>query len=131
MKRKLTYKIQLLTYNGENSTSRCKVWFMSDPLECMHDAREWVHWLACQLSSSFAYRILEFTQDSGDYFNYVYEFPVYVQHPIECIHWPPQPLTLSIKKKRLQERHALGFFYEYPERSHGVYSTNLLRGPKF
>lgn len=128
MKHQLTYKVQLLTYYGETSFHRSKVWFTTDLFLCMHDALEFVHWFACQLSTSFAYRILEFS--SQDEFTYVHAFPVNVQPPIECLHYPPQPLTLSIKKKRREDRHSLGYYYEYPD-TPVLYRSNTLNLPKF
>lgn len=105
MTSQLMYKVQLLHPYGS------EVIMTSEPLECMHDVREFVHWLSCQLSSTFRYRIIEFTSLDG--IDYAHSHPIMEKKPTHCVYWPPQPLFLYIKKKRREERSRLGLYYEY------------------
>ncbi len=123
------YKVQLLAYYGEQSLKNPEVVTTTDPLDCLHDAHEFVHWFACQLSTSFAYRIIEFCEQ-GD-FRYVNAYPINVQSPIDCIYCPPRPLYLHIKKKRVVDRHREGLFYEYPDNPRGIYRNTSLQCPRF
>ena len=120
----LHYKVQLLTYQGEGTVQKCKPWYTTDPLSCMHDAHEFVHWFACKVSTPFVYRIIEFAEDG--HFRYVHPYPVQMQSPIDCVYSPPSPLYMHIKKKRLIDRHKAGYFYEFPESSTCVFKSTPL-----
>lgn len=120
----LFYKVQLLTYSGENRIQNCKPWFITERLSCMHDAHEFVHWFACKVSSSFAYRIFDFSEDKD--LRYIHPYAVQIQSPIECLYSPPTPLYMHIKKKRLIDRHPQGYFYEFAEPCNHVYKCTPL-----
>ena len=108
---KLYYKVQLLSHDGKSCTHNPGVLMTSEVYDNLHDCREFIHWLSCQLSSAIYYRFIEFTQD--DDFNYVHHYPIMTKAPTKCIYFPPEPLYLYNKRKRRIERNLKGLYYEY------------------
>ena len=108
---KVYYKVQLLSHTGKHCNYAPEVLMTSEVYDNLHDCREFLHWLSCQVSTSIHYRFIEFTP--SDVYNYVHFYPIMSKEPTKCVYWPPCPLTLSIKKQRRQNRHQHGFYYEY------------------
>lgn len=107
----LQYKVQLLDHSGKHCNIPPQVFYTSEVYSNLHDCREFIHWLSCQVSSPIFYRFLEFSSDED--FKYVHPFPIMTHKPTQCIYFPPEPLYLSNKKKRRVERNQKGLYYEY------------------
>ena len=107
----LNYKVQLLDHSGKHCNIPPTVFYTSEVYSNLHDCREFIHWLSCQLSSPIHYRFIEFAQD-GD-FNYIHHYPIMSKPPTKCIYFPPEPLYLYNKRKRRMERNLKGLYYEY------------------
>lgn len=88
-----------------------EVIFTSSRLSCLHDAKEFIRWIACQIQGKIPYQISEVTSIDG--ILYTIDYPRCVQKHIPCKHLPSKPLFLNVKRKRRSEREKLGLFYEF------------------
>ena len=85
----------------------------SEFFSSLHDAKEFVNWLSHQMTGFIPYRVVELIYN--DYFSIEEPYPrtEMKSHAHFCIHVPPCPLYLDIKKKRRKEREMQGYYYRY------------------
>lgn len=101
----VNYKVHI--YN----LSFSEVIMTSENFKEMYDAKQFLHWLACQVSTPIPYQI---TMDVVcDGYTFHKELPKSMQPPVECKHYPVKPLTRSITRKRCIDKEKNGFYYEY------------------
>lgn len=102
----ISYEVHLLT-----SLKDPIAWYISDNYCYLHDAREFLNWLSCQLSGTIIYRIVE-TWTIGQTTHMRYYPPTIIKCKT-VKHYPPQPIYRYIKRQGREDRKNRKLYYEF------------------
>ena len=100
----------VILFTNKNSSD---VLMTSEYLKCLHDAKEFVNFVAHSFTGEIPYQIVEVSIIDGQEFEEYFPRSVMKSRALDCEHLPPMPLYMYIKKKRRKEREQQGFYYSY------------------
>ena len=85
----------------------------SEYFNFIHDAKEYVNYIAHSVTGEIPYQIVEVSVIDDQEFEEYFPRSVMKSRAWDCEHLPPSPLFMHIKKKRRKEREQLGYYYSY------------------
>lgn len=101
----VNYKVRIYNYQFSEAI------LTSENFSELYDAKQFIYWLACQISTPIPYQIVMDVVCDG--YTFHKELPKTFQEPISCKYYPPRPLTRFNQRQRVKTRIQSGMYYEY------------------